>query len=87
MYIPVFNRVDDRKKINAFIHAHGFATIITQNDERRGVICPLDRELMITAPCAVTWPGRIRNGGTSRQEGKFSAFSRDRTLTFRRAGT
>jgi transcriptional regulator len=32
MYIPVFNRVDDRKKINAFIHAHGFATIITQND-------------------------------------------------------
>jgi transcriptional regulator len=32
MYIPVFNRVDDRKKISAFIHAHGFATLITEAD-------------------------------------------------------
>jgi transcriptional regulator len=32
MYIPGFNRVDDPKKINAFIRAHGFATIITQNE-------------------------------------------------------
>jgi transcriptional regulator len=29
MYIPPPNRVDDRAKINAFIHAHGFATLIT----------------------------------------------------------
>lgn len=32
MYIPVFNRVPDRQKINAFIQAHGFATIVTQKD-------------------------------------------------------
>jgi transcriptional regulator len=29
MYIPPFNRVEDRQSINAFIHAHGFATLIT----------------------------------------------------------
>lgn len=29
MYIPVANRVEDRPKINAFIQAHGFATLIT----------------------------------------------------------
>jgi transcriptional regulator len=29
MYIPSFNRVHDRKKISAFIHAHGFAALIT----------------------------------------------------------
>jgi len=29
MYIPVANRVEDRQKINAFIHAHGFAALIT----------------------------------------------------------
>jgi len=29
MYIPIANRVEDRQKINAFIHAHGFATLIT----------------------------------------------------------
>jgi transcriptional regulator len=29
MYIPPFNRVEDRDAINAFIHAHGFATLIT----------------------------------------------------------
>ena len=31
MYIPSFNRVEDRQSINAFIHAHGFATLITSN--------------------------------------------------------
>ena len=31
MYIPPFNRVEDRQAINAFIHAHGFATLITDN--------------------------------------------------------
>lgn len=29
MYIPPFNRVEDRQSINAFIQAHGFATLIT----------------------------------------------------------
>jgi transcriptional regulator len=29
MYIPSFNRVEDRPAINAFIHAHAFATLIT----------------------------------------------------------
>ena len=29
MYIPPLNRVEDREKINAFIHAHSFATLIT----------------------------------------------------------
>jgi transcriptional regulator len=32
MYIPAFNRVADQSKINAFIRAHGFATIVTQKD-------------------------------------------------------
>ena len=29
MYIPPFNRVEDRQSINAFVHAHAFATLIT----------------------------------------------------------
>jgi transcriptional regulator len=29
MYIPPLNRVEDQQAINAFIHAHGFATVIT----------------------------------------------------------
>lgn len=29
MYIPPLNRVEDRQAINAFIHAYGFATVIT----------------------------------------------------------
>jgi transcriptional regulator len=36
MYIPVANRVEDRRKINAFIHAHGFATLVTGQS---GVLC------------------------------------------------
>ncbi len=31
MYIPPFNRVEDRRSINAFIQAHGFATFITSD--------------------------------------------------------
>ena len=31
MYIPKVNRVDDPKEINVFIHAHGFAMLITDN--------------------------------------------------------
>ena len=31
MYIPPFNRIEDRQIINEFIHAHGFATVITNN--------------------------------------------------------
>jgi transcriptional regulator len=34
MYIPVLNRVDDKTRINSFIHANGFATVITQYDGR-----------------------------------------------------
>ena len=34
MYIPAPNRIDDREKINAFIHAYGFATVITDQDGR-----------------------------------------------------
>ena len=30
MYIPPPNRVEDQSKIRAFIHSHGFATIVTQ---------------------------------------------------------
>jgi transcriptional regulator len=29
MYIPPLNRVEDREAINEFVHAHGFATLIT----------------------------------------------------------
>jgi len=29
MYIPPPNRIEDQEKINAFIHAHAFATLIT----------------------------------------------------------
>ena len=36
MYIPPANRVEDRGKINAFIQAYGFATIVTDH-EGRGV--------------------------------------------------
>ena len=32
MYIPAPNRVEDREKINTFIHAHAFATLITNAD-------------------------------------------------------
>ena len=31
MYIPSFNRVEDRAAITAFIHTHGFATLITND--------------------------------------------------------
>ena len=34
MYIPAHNRIDDRETINAFIHAYGFATVITSDGER-----------------------------------------------------
>jgi transcriptional regulator len=33
MYIPQLNRVEDRATINAFIHAHSFATVITTSDD------------------------------------------------------
>ena len=32
MYIPALNRVENPKSINAFIHAHSFATLITTGD-------------------------------------------------------
>jgi transcriptional regulator len=32
MYIPAINRITDREKINAFIQAHGFATVVTRKD-------------------------------------------------------
>ena len=32
MYIPLFNRVDDRQKIYQFIHAYGFAALVTHAD-------------------------------------------------------
>jgi transcriptional regulator len=31
VYIPPLNRVEDRKAINAFLHAHAFATLITDS--------------------------------------------------------
>jgi len=34
MYIPSFNRVEDPRTIRAFLHAHGFATLVTQEDGR-----------------------------------------------------
>jgi transcriptional regulator len=36
MYIPPFNRVTDRSRINAFLHAHGFASLVTQS---QGGLC------------------------------------------------
>jgi transcriptional regulator len=33
MYIPAFNRVGDPSKVNEFIHAHGFATLVTFGKE------------------------------------------------------
>jgi transcriptional regulator len=33
MYIPAFNRVSDAAKINAFIHANSFATLVTSGPE------------------------------------------------------
>ena len=32
MYIPPLNRIENRETINAFIHAYGFATVITNPD-------------------------------------------------------
>ncbi len=32
MYIPHLNRVEDAAKITAFIHAYGFATLVTQSE-------------------------------------------------------
>lgn len=32
MYIPSFNRVENRQLINAFLHEHGFATVITSDE-------------------------------------------------------
>jgi len=34
MYIPAANRVEEAAKINAFLHAYGFATVITDHDGR-----------------------------------------------------
>ena len=34
MYIPTANRVDDKTRINSFIQANGFATVVTQNNGR-----------------------------------------------------
>ena len=34
MYIPSFNRIEDRQSINAFLHAHGFATVISNDGEK-----------------------------------------------------
>ena len=34
MYIPAHNRVDDRETTNAFIHAYGFATVVTSDGAR-----------------------------------------------------
>lgn len=36
MYVPPFNRVEDREKIFSFIQSHNFATIVTNNG---GEIC------------------------------------------------
>ena len=33
MYIPAYTRVDDRERINAFIHAYGFGSVVTIRDE------------------------------------------------------
>lgn len=32
MYVPPLNRVEDRQAVNEFIHAHAFATLITNNE-------------------------------------------------------
>jgi transcriptional regulator len=32
MYIPDVNRIDEKERINSFIQAHGFATVITHNN-------------------------------------------------------
>lgn len=34
MYIPAANRVDDKTRINSFIQANGFATVVTQTNGR-----------------------------------------------------
>jgi transcriptional regulator len=34
MYIPPLNRVEDSHAINAFLHSHGFATLITSADAK-----------------------------------------------------
>ena len=34
MYIPTLNRVEDQEAINAFIHGHSFATLITNSEGR-----------------------------------------------------
>jgi transcriptional regulator len=31
MYIPPFNRVEDQEAINAFLHSHAFATLVTNS--------------------------------------------------------
>ena len=32
MYIPPFNKITDKVRINAFIHAHGFASLVTRGE-------------------------------------------------------
>ena len=33
MYTPPFNRIEDRPMINAFLHANGFATLVTRDEK------------------------------------------------------
>jgi transcriptional regulator len=44
MYIPVANRVEDRRKINALIHAYGFATLITSQS---GALCAIHLPVLL----------------------------------------
>jgi transcriptional regulator len=56
MYIPPFNRVEDRQAINAFIHAHGFATLITDNGGK-----PWASHLPVLLDEGTDGPGALRS--------------------------
>ena len=56
MYIPPFNRVEDRQAINAFIHAHGFATLITDNGGK-----PWASHLPVLLDESTDGPGALRS--------------------------
>lgn len=56
MYIPPFNRVEDRQAINAFVHAHGFATLITDNGGK-----PWASHLPVLLGESADGPGALRS--------------------------
>jgi transcriptional regulator len=58
MYTPPFNRVDDPAKIHAFLHAHGFATVVTNDGER---LCASHLPVLFDDPPSQERLGTVRS--------------------------